>query len=542
MAITSFYKIKEGSHRLVYALLGLLLVYWVLCVLVIVQVCYGCASMFLSRSHDFWMPGDVLAGTIFFACLIAAGHYFLATRGIIKRTLQMFGAQEIDSGDPYHTLFRNTVDEIRIATGNKLPITCRVIPCTSLNGLALRDPAGNATVAVTEGLLARAKRNEIQAVVAQLTAQLLTKDALINTVAFSLFGSLEEYLSKVAAQSDNRSRRDNPEDLLAPVIALLRFGNLINVVLSKSRIFRSDAIAVELTRDPMGLAQALRRLQNSWRGAGTFRSMTEAVLFVSPGCGAASSGSGFFQSLFSAHPALRKRLQNALDMAGKSLAYVDEELERKTSQKASGVDTTPSNNLMWKVLNGETWEGPYDFDVMLKLSWLTSRSFVYRMGAGAIIMAQEDDILGPERFDVKAAKDHCPRCPAPLEKTRYEGVPVGSCRSCGGHLIKNRDIQKVLIRDIVPVSDYIREKVKKWKEFRQSTLRPKIDKDIPDRLTCPTCGEKMTRTLYNYEYAIEVDRCYICKQTWFDADELEILQAMVQEQSQSLFEQDHATA
>jgi Zn-finger nucleic acid-binding protein len=262
--------------------------------------------------------------------------------------------------------------------------------------------------------------------------------------------------------------------------------------------------------------------------------MTEAVLFVSPGRGKAAE-SGFFQSLFKVQPPLAKRLGNALAMAGRSLETVDEALQKKTRDKASGIENKTAQNVMWKVLNGETWEGPFDFNVLLQLSWLTSGSFVYRMGAAGVLMAQEDDILGPELFNTKIQKDHCPRCNASLNETRYEGVRIMTCGSCGGKLIRNKDIQKVLIRNIVPVSDYIRKKAAEWKEFRKRTLRPVINnREIADRLSCPACGEAMNRTLFNYEYAIEIDRCYVCRQTWFDPEELEILQAMVQDQSEKL--------
>jgi hypothetical protein len=36
---------------------------------------------------------------------------------------------------------------------------------------------------------------------------------------------------------------------------------------------------------------------------------------------------------------------------------------------------------------------------------------------------------------------------------------------------------------------------------------------------------------YNYQYFIPVDRCLSCYDIWFDADELEILQILVQKEA-----------
>ena len=41
----------------------------------------------------------------------------------------------------------------------------------------------------------------------------------------------------------------------------------------------------------------------------------------------------------------------------------------------------------------------------------------------------------------------------------------------------------------------------------------------------------MMRRLYSYDYAIEVDYCALCDLFWFDRDELEALQAIVERQS-----------
>jgi Zn-finger nucleic acid-binding protein len=36
---------------------------------------------------------------------------------------------------------------------------------------------------------------------------------------------------------------------------------------------------------------------------------------------------------------------------------------------------------------------------------------------------------------------------------------------------------------------------------------------------------------YNYQYFVPVDKCLICHKIWFDADELELLQILVEKKA-----------
>ena len=46
--------------------------------------------------------------------------------------------------------------------------------------------------------------------------------------------------------------------------------------------------------------------------------------------------------------------------------------------------------------------------------------------------------------------------------------------------------------------------------------------------SCPKCKNPMLRTFYSLAYLIEIDRCNLCNITWFDADELEMLQCLIE--------------
>ena len=46
-------------------------------------------------------------------------------------------------------------------------------------------------------------------------------------------------------------------------------------------------------------------------------------------------------------------------------------------------------------------------------------------------------------------------------------------------------------------------------------------------IPCPKCNDPMMRTFYSSVYLVELDRCTLCEMTWFDYDELEMLQCMI---------------
>jgi uncharacterized protein (DUF983 family) len=91
-------------------------------------------------------------------------------------------------------------------------------------------------------------------------------------------------------------------------------------------------------------------------------------------------------------------------------------------------------------------------------------------------------------------------------------------------------MDRILARREVGFSDGIAAAAE---EFRQRLAnlaeRPKEDfKSTRISGFCPACGYGLRPRPYNYQYVLPVDKCLSCGEIWFDADELEILQALVE--------------
>ena len=116
----------------------------------------------------------------------------------------------------------------------------------------------------------------------------------------------------------------------------------------------------------------------------------------------------------------------------------------------------------------------------------------------------------------------------------YERTQVYQCNFCKGTLVENNKIPRIIVRDEEPCHERIKqlssavinEKQKRMTMKRfNSKEQPKTS--IPFK-NCPKCNKPMMRRFYSLVYLIEVDMCSFCGITWFDKDELEMLQCMVE--------------
>jgi len=107
---------------------------------------------------------------------------------------------------------------------------------------------------------------------------------------------------------------------------------------------------------------------------------------------------------------------------------------------------------------------------------------------------------------------------------------VKVCPQCFGKLVDQAAMERILDRREVGFSEELAKKAEAFREkFLLNPIRTqKISTSEQPNMFCPSCGYKMTPRPYNYQYFIPVDKCLSCYKIWFDADELEILQILVE--------------
>jgi heat shock protein HtpX len=514
---------------------------------------------------------------IFVAVLLwSVVHWGLSTNRMVENVLSLMNARPVDPSKNDEKMFQNVVEEAGVATGGKYRIEPYIIPVSAMNAFAVQNFEGRSVIGITEGLLKRLNRGQLEAVIAHEAGHIASGDSLSTCVTSSVFRVFDNICDFARILLDGFSRGRGRRDgrillvlLIVLVIAsVLRFvGFLGSMFISRRREYRADAISVRLTRNPQALAEALYIISNRWKGGGMPGQSMDAIFIMSPRRSGLEEQQNFFADLFTTHPPINRRIGILLDMAHggeqdlekalKRSVEMEESLNEKFAAPVSAADrplpiTAPvlgagvlsqgvpaaGNPCLWMVQKGLDWVGPKDLAGVAALGWILPGTMVRRVGSARIIELREDKELvslfarGAPR---EIQKDHCPRCHVGLGAVSYEGVPIQKCATCEGVLVKEMDVLTIVGKRELQFSPSIVSMGDLMMLQAKLLARNPYDAIYDEKgIYCPTClttSPCMTRRFINQRYPIEIDKCRICSQVWFDKDELETLQY--------LYEKDH---
>ena len=133
-----------------------------------------------------------------------------------------------------------------------------------INAFAAGHSASDAAISVTRACMTMLSRDELQGVIAHEYSHLLNGDMRLNLRLMGLiFGILcLTVIGRVLLQTRGKK---NPLPLLGLALIVIGwigvlFGRLIQAAVSRQREFLADASAVQFTRNPSGLAGALKKI------------------------------------------------------------------------------------------------------------------------------------------------------------------------------------------------------------------------------------------------------------------------------------------
>lgn len=519
---------KRKSWRIFVIFLALIALYFITALAITVSF-YQVFSVGLFRFRSILHSPSHILLVLLFSLTLASIHFLLSAFNAVTHIRNNLGAVAPDREDDVHKMLLNIADELHIASGRRSRIEYLIIPTLSMNALSAVDLRGNSIIAITEGLLSRLSRPQAEAVVAHEAYHILSGDCLETTVATSLFGIPSSAIEKIGNASEGRFFL-SPAFLLA--WSLVKLSHLLNMFISREREYRADAGAVRMTRNPLALAEVLYMLARNWKGAGFIGTGLETLCITHPSNGQLSESEGFAADLFSTHPPIMKRVDILLRMAHASISGLKK-------QDAGNAPERQANAPEWSFYaldNRYQWQGPYSFSELVLLPWMTALTWIGN-GEGAVEKAGQIAAIRDafkERLgcgEQQASGLTCPSCGNPLVSKPYERTTIYQCRFCGGALVENAKIPRIIARKDVKYSERIRT-------LSQATLNEnqlrriaryagKGNRANTHLSLCPKCGHEMNRTFYSMAYLIELDRCSYCRLTWFDNDELEMLQCMI---------------
>lgn len=228
---------------------------------------------------------------------------------------QSVGASEVHplTTDPQEKVLLNIVKEMALASNLPVPRVF-IIPAKQINAFAAGLSPGTAAIAVTEGAIERLSRDELQGVVAHEFGHIYNGDMLISLrLAAMVMGFFfVMYLGFRTLQLASYRRRDSREKggnpvLLAAVVLLVAgiftwfAGTLLKCVVSREREYLADACSVQFTRNPRGIASALRKIAGESVNDMPKAGMAFSHMYFDEHLG--------FSSLFATHPPIWKRIK-----------------------------------------------------------------------------------------------------------------------------------------------------------------------------------------------------------------------------------------
>lgn len=249
---------------------------------------------------------------------------------------------EADARDPLRRRLYNVVEEIALASGIPVPEVYVLEQESGINAFAAGFSPADAAVAVTRGALDKLSRAELQGVIAHEFSHIFNGDMRLNIrLMGALFGILMLAIigRRVLRGSYymGRSKNSNGGAIVLVAIAVmlvgyigLFFGRWIKAAVSRQREYLADASAVQFTRDPDGIAGALKKIA-VYSDASYLNVETEEVSHM-------LFGNGAPMSMFSTHPPLNQRIQR-IDKSFKpeDLADLARRIQREEQADAARV-------------------------------------------------------------------------------------------------------------------------------------------------------------------------------------------------------------
>ena len=292
---------------------------WLLVAVVIVVL--GLLGGAIGYASGFGWGGVVMA--LVLGGVMSAGSYFAGDSLVMATS----GAREIPRGEPpeqYRQLV-NVVEEMRLA-GGLPPPRLWVIDDSAPNAFATgRDPA-HASVAVTTGLLDKLDREELQGVIGHEMSHIGNLDIRFSLLVGVLVGSialLADWFLRFTFWGGGR-RGSNDRNggggatavifILALVLAVVAplIGRLVQAAVSRSRESLADATAVDMTRNPIGLARALRTISDDPEVLEVANRATQHLYIINP----IKSFEERAKSLWDTHPPIGERVRALEAIAG----------------------------------------------------------------------------------------------------------------------------------------------------------------------------------------------------------------------------------
>ncbi len=274
--------------------------------IVIIGVGYGFSYVYGDPS--------ILYLAVIFSSVMSIISYWYSDKIVLK----MARAVPVDMGT--HPELYRIVENLAITAGLPMP-RVYVVPEAALNAFATGRNPKHSVIAVTEGLLHKLNRTELEGVIAHEMSHIGNRDMLVGTVAVILVGFIslisDIFMRSVLWGGDRRRSNDGGAYLMIIGIALSILApiaaTLIRLAISRRRESLADASGALLTRYPEGLANALQKIADDTVPMTRANNTTSHLWLEDPFHD--QKKTPLFHKLFMSHPPTEERIKALREMS-----------------------------------------------------------------------------------------------------------------------------------------------------------------------------------------------------------------------------------
>ncbi|MFZ2542273.1 MAG: M48 family metallopeptidase [Gallionella sp.] len=267
-----------------------------------------------------WQKFALVSAAVGAVVLMGSLYKIMALSAGGKAVADALGGQLIpqNTGDLKQRRLLNVVEEMAIASGTPAPPVYILMGEPGINAFAAGFTPRDAVIGVTQGLIDHLSREQLQGVIAHEFSHIFNGDMRLNIRLMGvlngilIIGLAGYYILRSTAYSGRGRNSKGSGGIIGLAIGLMAigfagtfFGGLIKAAVSRQREYLADASAVQFTRNPDGIAGALKRIGGLESGS----------IVENPGAPEVSHAffaqgvSGFMQALSATHPPLAERIK-----------------------------------------------------------------------------------------------------------------------------------------------------------------------------------------------------------------------------------------
>jgi heat shock protein HtpX len=207
----------------------------------------------------------------------------------------------------------NLVENLCISSGMTIP-KINIIEDDSLNAFASGINSKTFSISLSRGIINKLNDSELEAVIAHELTHIRNRDVrilIISIVFVGIFAFISEALFRsMRFGSIGRNKKGGASVLIALLLAAFGYliASLFRFALSRKREFLADSGSAELTRNPLALASALRKISSDPTIEAVKRRDVAQMFIENPQVKEKKS-SFSFSGLFATHPPIQKRIE-----------------------------------------------------------------------------------------------------------------------------------------------------------------------------------------------------------------------------------------